>query len=94
MPQIVSLQVGLPADRHYGDSTDGEGKVWRSGIFKSPVKGAVYLGKEDFVGDAQADLKNHGGPDKAVLLYAESHYAYWRRVLPDIDWVYGGLAKT
>ncbi len=94
MPEIVSIQVGLPAERHYGNDADSEGKVWRSGIFKEPVEGAVYLGKEDFVGDAQADLRNHGGPDKAVLMYAESHYAYWKRVLPEINWVYGGFGEN
>ncbi len=94
MPEIVSLQVALPAERHYGNDHDGEGKVWRSGIFKEPIEGAVYLGKEDFVGDAQADLKNHGGPDKAVLMYAESHYPYWKRILPQHDWVYGGFGEN
>ncbi|MBA3873763.1 MAG: MOSC domain-containing protein [Chloroflexota bacterium] len=94
MPQIVSLQIGMPTERHYINNHDGEDKVWRSGIFKEPVDGPVYLGKEDFAGDAQADLKNHGGPDKAVLLYAESHYAYWRRVLPQLDWVYGGFGEN
>jgi len=94
MPQIVSLQVGLPADRHYANDIDGEGKVWRSGIFKDHVDGALYLGKENFDGDRQADLKNHGGPDKAVLLYAASHYAYWRRVLPHLNWVNGGFGEN
>ncbi len=94
MPQIVSLQVGLPTERQYGNDADGEGKVWRSGIFKETVEGAVYLGKEDFVGDAQADLKNHGGPDKAVLMYAESHYSYWKRILPQHSWVYGGFGEN
>jgi len=94
MPEIVSLQVGLPADRQYENNADGEGRVWRSGIFKTPVEGSVYLGKENFVGDRQADLNNHGGPDKAVLMYAVSHYDYWRRVLPQIDWVYGGFGEN
>ena len=94
MPQIVSLQVGLPADRHYANDVDGEGQVWRSGIFKTPVEGAVYLGKENFAGDRQADLKNHGGPDKAVLMYGAGHYDYWRRVLPQLDWVYGGFGEN
>lgn len=94
MPQILSLQVGLPADRHYDDTSDSEGRVWRSGIFKAPVTGAVYLGKENFAGDGQADLKNHGGAHKAVLMYAAAHYDYWRRVLPQHDWVYGGFGEN
>ncbi len=94
MPKILALQVGLPAERQYDDNSDSEGRVWRSGIFKAPVKGSVHLGKENFVGDGQADLKNHGGAHKAVLMYAASHYDYWRRVLPEIDWVYGGFGEN
>jgi len=35
------------------------------------------------VGDAQADLRVHGGPDKAIYLYPSKHYASWRRELPE-----------
>ena len=94
MPQVVSLQVGLPTDHHYGDDRDGNARLWRSGIFKSPVSGAVHLGTESFDGDWQADLHNHGGVDKAALLYAASHYPYWRRVLPQHEWVYGGFGEN
>ncbi len=94
MPKIVSLQVGLPAQRSYGNDADGQDKVWRSAIFKTPVSSAVRLGKENFDGDRQADLENHGGPDKAVLMYAEVHYAYWRKVLPQRAWVYGGFGEN
>lgn len=31
------------------------------------------------VGDAQADLENHGGLEKALLQYPHDHYAAWRR---------------
>jgi MOSC domain-containing protein YiiM len=30
------------------------------------------------IGDAQADLKNHGGPEKAVHHYPLDHYETWR----------------
>ena len=35
------------------------------------------------VGDAQADLAVHGGPDKAVYLYPGAHYAWRRDLLPE-----------
>ncbi|MCA0457346.1 MAG: MOSC domain-containing protein [Chloroflexi bacterium] len=94
MPQILSLQVGLPAERTYDDTSDHEGRVWRSGIFKTPVTGAVFLGRENFAGDGQADLKNHGGAHKAALMYAAAHYNYWRRVLPEHHWLYGGFGEN
>ena len=33
-----------------------------------------------FDGDGQADLVNHGGPEKAVCVYPFDHYAHWERV--------------
>jgi MOSC domain-containing protein YiiM len=34
-----------------------------------------------FEGDGQADLVNHGGPEKAVCVYPFDHYAHWEREL-------------
>ena len=46
-----------------------------SGIYKHPVDGPLQLGAQGFEGDQQADLRVHGGPDKAVHLYPARHYA-------------------
>jgi len=54
-----------------------------SAIDKRPAVGAQRAEQSGFVGDAQADLHAHGGPDKAVHCYAWSHYAWWRNALPD-----------
>lgn len=55
-----------------------------SGIDKHPVVGPRPVQRLGFVGDAQADLRSHGGPDKAVHCYAWTHYAWWREALaPD-----------
>lgn len=50
---------------------DGEA----SAIFKSPVEGAVWLGLTGLDGDEQADLRHHGGADKALHHYPAEHYA-------------------
>ncbi|MCK6410615.1 MOSC domain-containing protein [Thauera sp.] len=52
-------------------SADGE----RSGIFKAPVDGAVMLAPTGLAGDEQADLRHHGGVDKALHHYPVEHYA-------------------
>ena len=44
-------------------------------MYKTPVHGPIALGVEGFEGDRQADLRVHGGPDKAVHLYPTRHYA-------------------
>ena len=36
-------------------------------------------------GDAQADLKVHGGADKAIYAYPMEHYEYWRREFPGMQ---------
>ena len=49
-----------------------------SAIVKVPVADRLWLGTEGFEGDAQADRRVHGGPEKAVHHYPFDHYAAWR----------------
>tara|TARA_R110002051_G_scaffold315152_1_gene393141 strand:+ start:55748 stop:56446 length:699 start_codon:yes stop_codon:yes gene_type:complete len=49
-----------------------------SAINKSAVQHPRMLTLTGFEGDQQADLKVHGGPDKAVHHYAAEHYANWQ----------------
>ena len=78
--QILSLQVGQPTE-HVSELKDGQEAVWVSGIWKMPVAGRLRLDRINLDGDRQADLKNHGGPDKAVCCYAAEHYSGWRDAL-------------
>lgn len=52
-------------------SIDGE----RSGIVKTAAAGAVMLTPTGLEGDEQADLRHHGGVDKALHHYPVEHYA-------------------
>ena len=74
VPRLQSVQTGLPEVL-----TDNGG--WVSSIFKKPVDHLVWLDRLNLEGDAQADLKVHGGPDKAVCVYAADHFATWRSEL-------------
>jgi len=58
-----------------------------SAMHKTPVDGALVLGPEGLVGDAQADRRHHGGVDKAVHHYPRDHYAAWRAELGDLPWL-------
>jgi len=53
-------------------------RTWTTAIAKEPVDGPVAVGPLGVAGDAQADTKNHGGSDKALLAYAATHYPAWR----------------
>lgn len=57
------------------------GRLWRTGIFKTPVDGPVRVAGVQMAGDEQADHEVHGGPTKSVYAYPFEHYAYWRDVL-------------
>ncbi|MGD9986948.1 MOSC domain-containing protein [Pseudonocardia sp.] len=61
------------------------GRTMPSAIAKVPVAGPVEVGGSGLVGDRQADRKNHGGPDKAVLLYPGEHYRAWDHLPDDAD---------
>ncbi|WP_138417959.1 MOSC domain-containing protein [Aquibacillus sediminis] len=69
---IRSLNVGKPTTYHINE------KKLRTGFIKAPVDQPIWLSKLGFEGDGQADLKNHGGEDKALLMYADHHYRYWQ----------------
>ena len=67
---------------------------WRTGFYKRPVAGPVWLGRTNLAGDGQANLRVHGGADKAVLSYAAKHYPAWRAELNMPDLPYGAFAEN
>lgn len=54
-----------------------------SAIGKHAVPDLLKVTAFGLEGDAQADLKNHGGPDKALHHYPLEHYAIWCQELPE-----------
>lgn len=54
-----------------------------SGIVKSSRQGPVGVHLLGLEGDEIADLSVHGGKDKAVYAYAQSHYPDWAAQFPD-----------
>jgi MOSC domain-containing protein YiiM len=67
-----------------------------SGFVKKPVDGPVRVTSVGLEGDEQADLRVHGGPDKAVYGYAESNYLAWRNDYPEHSalFVAGGVGEN
>lgn len=94
MPYVMSVQVGPVREHGTPGSDDPMQKPWMSGFFKFPVDGPVRVWAEGVIGDAQADLKNHGGPDKAVLGYAWSNTLAWRTEEPLIDFPPGAFGEN
>jgi MOSC domain-containing protein YiiM len=78
---LLSLQVGQPQSLGQIDAIEPMDRIWSTGFFKQPVEGSIHLGSTNLSGDGQADLQNHGGPEKAVNVYPIEHYAYWEQTL-------------
>ena len=71
--KLIAISIGKPRT-----VSNGAGEELRSGIFKSQVTEA-HLTKEGFENDGVADLKHHGGLDRAVCLYSAEHYRSWSK---------------
>ncbi|OYD06452.1 MOSC domain-containing protein [Paludifilum halophilum] len=93
-PFLLQIHVGMPRSVGVEHAVHPMERPWRSGIFKQPVQGPVRLGKTGLDGDGQADLKHHGGPEKAVLVYADAHYPLWRRELGFSDFDGGAFGEN
>ena len=76
--RVVSVNVGLPREVTW------RGKPVTTGIFKEPVAGRVPLRTLNLDGDRQADLRVHGGPEKAVYAYPSEYYELWSRERPEL----------
>lgn len=77
---LLSVNVSLPEvlGRHRGHDI-------HSAIAKRPAAGPVlHLDDLNLEGDRQADLRVHGGPDKAVYAYPSEHLPAWSAELGQV----------
>lgn len=77
--KVTSVNVGLPREVTW------RGKPVTTGIYKEPVEGPVPLRTLNLDGDRQADLRVHGGWDKAVYAYPSEFYEVWSRERPELE---------
>ena len=57
-----------------------------SAIDKLPVEQEFWLGHDGLPGDEQADIRHHGGLERALHHYPAEHYRYWRKRHPLNRW--------
>ena len=86
--KLLSINVGLPKEVFH------EGRMIRSGIFKSPVEEPVRVNALNLEGDQQADLTVHGGPSKAIYVYPNEHYAFWRKEMTQVESPWGSFGEN
>ena len=72
---LVSVNGGLPRVL-----AEQNGEPLLSAIAKQPVFApTIEVGRTNLAGDAQANLKNQGGADKAVYAYPADNWAWWEK---------------
>ncbi|MEM4721870.1 MAG: MOSC domain-containing protein [Candidatus Methanomethylicaceae archaeon] len=92
--RIISIQVGKPQTIGSPEAKERMDTPWTTGFFKEPVRGPVRVGRCNLDGDGQADLVNHGGPEKAVNVYPLEHYSFWEQVLGLTNLPYGAFGEN
>lgn len=70
---LKNFSIGLPKKMTYENERQLETAICKESVHEA------FLTKEGFLGDGVADLKHHGGPDRAVCVYPFEHYARWEK---------------
>tara|TARA_B110000003_G_scaffold276437_1_gene322895 strand:+ start:14854 stop:15411 length:558 start_codon:yes stop_codon:yes gene_type:complete len=86
--RIISTNIGKRKEIKW------KGKPIITGIFKFPVKNSVFLDIQEVRGDQICNREHHGGIEQAVYGYSQSHYGYWKKIYPDLDWKYGMFGEN
>jgi MOSC domain-containing protein YiiM len=86
--KIISVNTGQAKDLEW------EGKTVRTAILKSQEREAVNVSFLTVGDDNQADVKHHGGTDKAIYSYDTSYYKLWQSTLEQDDLSYGTFGEN
>lgn len=91
---LQSMQVGVP--QHYGQEGAREEmqRAWETSFFRTPDTQSRWLYITHLAGNQQADTKNHGTLEQAVLLYAAEHYPLWQAELGRAEIGAGGFGEN
>lgn len=71
--KILSINISEPKKIIFN------GKELITSIYKKPIEGSIEVTDVGLVGDRQADMKVHGGYDKAIYAYSHKHYQTWSK---------------
>lgn len=74
----MASSLDLPVDALLTGRPRPIGDGMMSAMGKQPVAGPVRIDWLGLDGDAVADPIHHGGHDKAIHLYPQDHYGWWR----------------
>lgn len=86
--KIVSINIGKT------QKVEWKGKEFTTAIFKKPIDRKVKVNHMGLIGDEQANLKVHGGEEKAVYAYVADYYDFWKKEFPNHDLPYGMFGEN
>jgi MOSC domain-containing protein YiiM len=79
--KLLTIQVATPRTFGTAEAADPNDREWTTGFYKEPVTSPVLVSRTNLAGDGQADLRNHGGLDKAICAYPRDHWLHWEAEL-------------
>ncbi|MGH2561531.1 MAG: MOSC domain-containing protein [Thermomicrobiales bacterium] len=91
---LSTVQVGTPRRYQVADVLSEADRSWRTSFFRVPSPDRRRLHMTHLEGNQQADTKNHGGAEQAVLMYSAAHYAVWQAELGRSDIGPGGFGEN
>ena len=71
--KILSINISEPKKVMFN------GKELITSIYKKPIEGSIEVTDVGLIGDRQADMKVHGGYDKALYAYSYKHHQTWSK---------------
>ncbi len=71
-----------------------KGKERYTGIFKKSINNPIFLGKKDVKEDVVIDRKYHGGKNMAVYAFSLDHYAYFKKLYPNLSFENGMFGEN
>ena len=86
--KLLAILVGKPKDLVFREQTIS------TAINKDLVVGPVRMNELNIEGDQQADLKVHGGRDKAIYAYGFDAYDRWKKIRPQNQFPYGAMGEN
>ena len=86
--KVISVNIGRRTEIQW------KGKSYTTGIIKSSVPGAIFLGREGVENDSVIDRKHHGGEDQAVYAYGNNHYPFWQKRYPLLNMNHGFFGEN